>query len=50
MMKNIYDNDIYQEDIKNGLKKIKLFIEDVENKSILITGATGLIGSFIVEN
>lgn len=45
---NIYDNELYLEDIKN-VSELELPWEKLENKSILITGATGLLGSFLID-
>jgi UDP-glucuronate decarboxylase len=49
-MKNIYYNNTYQNDLDKCLKNIEIIAKKLENKSILITGATGLIGSFIVDS
>lgn len=48
-MKNIYYNNTYQNDLDKCLKNIGIIAKKLENESILITGATGLIGSFIVD-
>ncbi len=45
---DIYDNKLYLEDIKN-VSTLNLPWEKLENKSVLITGATGLLGSFLVD-
>lgn len=45
---NIYDNELYLEDIKN-VSELELPWEKLENKSVLITGATGLLGSFLID-
>lgn len=45
---NIYDNELYLEDIKN-VSELELPWENLEKKSVLITGATGLLGSFLVD-
>ena len=44
-MKNIFYNELYQKDLELCKKEI----ERLKNSSILITGANGLIGSFIVD-
>lgn len=46
-MKNIY-NEVYLEDLGVCIKAIKN-LNNMNNKRILITGATGLIGSYIVD-
>lgn len=45
---NIYDNPLYLEDIKY-VASIKLPWDILKDKSILISGATGMIGSFLVD-
>lgn len=47
-MRNIIENKLYQNDIQCCLKQI-VNLKELADKSILITGATGLIGSFIVD-
>ena len=42
------DNSIYREDIKY-VADLELSWEKLSNKSILITGASGLIGSFLID-
>ena len=42
------DNSIYREDIKY-VAGLELPWEKLDNKSILITGASGLIGSFLID-
>ena len=44
----LYDNDLYLEDIRY-VSEIDLPWEKLENKSIILSGATGLIGSFLVD-
>ena len=44
----IYDNNDYMDDI-NVVANLKLDWEKIHNKSIMISGATGLIGSFLVD-
>ena len=44
----LLDNDLYLEDIKR-LSEEKLDFQKLKNKSILITGARGLIGSFLID-
>lgn len=41
-------NNLYIEDIENTIKQVK-DIETLKNKSLFITGANGLIGSFIID-
>lgn len=45
---NLYESKIYSEDLKAAVNA-SVEIENLKNKSILITGATGTIGSFIVD-
>lgn len=45
---NIYDNMLYQEDIENTASCV-LPWDRLQDKSILISGATGMIGSFLVD-
>ena len=47
-MQKIYDNNLYIEDI-NTVASLQLPWEKLENKSIMISGATGMIGSFLVD-
>lgn len=44
----VYDIDLYKEDIKN-VAEMELPWEKFQDKSIMISGATGLIGSFLVD-
>lgn len=44
----IFENTLYKEDI-NYVATLALPWEKLQNKAILITGATGLIGSFLVD-
>lgn len=44
----IYDNKIYQADLKEAIDSVKSF-EKLKSKKIMITGASGLIGSFLVD-
>lgn len=46
---NIYSSNTYVEDINNMLKEFKYLFYELEGKRILITGATGLICSCIVD-
>ena len=41
-------NKLYLEDIKNAIKEINK-IDKLKNKAIFITGANGMIGSFIID-
>lgn len=43
------DNCVYNEDLKNAVLKNKSIWKDLKEKNILITGASGLIGSCIVD-
>ena len=45
---SIEDNVLYMEDIKY-LSELDLPWEKLKNKSIMITGATGLIGSCLID-
>lgn len=45
---NLYDNEFYMEDI-NFVASLELPWEKLKNKSIMLSGATGLIGSFLVD-
>ena len=45
---NLYQNKLYMEDIKY-VSKLELPWEKMCGKSILISGATGLIGSFLID-
>ncbi|MDE5780040.1 MAG: NAD-dependent epimerase/dehydratase family protein [Lachnospiraceae bacterium] len=45
---DFYQNDIYSDDLKTALHN-SIGLEHLKNQSVLLTGATGLIGSFIVE-
>ena len=45
---NIYNSHLYREDIKY-VSKVNLPWYKLHNKSILVSGATGLIGSFLVD-
>lgn len=45
---NLYNNKLYIEDIKY-VKELSLPWEKLRNKSIMLSGATGLIGSFLVD-
>ena len=47
-MINLYESDLYLEDI-HYVAALDLPWEKLKNKSILITGATGLVGSFLVD-
>lgn len=45
---NIYENALYQEDIDLGVS-LDIPWEKLQNKSIMISGSTGLIGSFLID-
>ncbi|MDW3709243.1 NAD-dependent epimerase/dehydratase family protein [Enterococcus faecium] len=45
---NIYDNALYKEDIQK-VAMLDIPWENFKNKSIMISGATGMIGSFLVD-
>jgi len=45
---DLYDNELYKEDL-NYVAKLALPWEKLQNSSILISGATGLVGSFLVD-
>ena len=47
-MKNLLDNENYIEDL-DYISKSNILWSELENKTILITGATGLIGSAIID-
>lgn len=47
-MKNLLDNILYREDI-DYVAKLDLPWEKLQNASVMITGACGLIGSFLVD-
>lgn len=44
----LYDNDLYQEDLEY-VRNLDLPWEKLQEKSVLLSGATGLIGSFLVD-
>lgn len=45
---NLYGNDLYQEDVRNTAG-LDLPWEKLKNSSILLSGATGLLGSFLAD-
>ena len=45
---NLYDNNLYMEDI-NYVGSLNLPWGKLKNKSLLLSGATGMIGSFLVD-
>ena len=45
---NLYDNEMYLEDI-NRVVNVAIPWEKLINKSVLLSGATGLLGSFLVD-
>ena len=46
---NIFNNELYLQDVENAATDNTIDWEKFENSKILITGASGLIGSFIVD-
>lgn len=44
----LYDNDLYQEDLEY-VRDLDLPWDKLQNKSVLLSGATGMIGSFLVD-
>lgn len=46
---NLLDNDLYQEDLKY-IANLDLPWDKLKNKSILLSGATGMIGSFLIDS
>ena len=45
---NLYDSKLYMEDVRY-VAGLDLSWEELQNKSILLSGATGLLGSFLVD-
>ena len=45
---NLLDNKLYNEDLKN-IKNLDINYNLLKDTNILISGATGMIGSFIVD-
>lgn len=45
---DLYNSNIYEEDLKRAISS-SVGIKEIQGKSILITGATGTIGSFLVD-
>ena len=45
---HLYDNELYTEDVRS-VASLRLPWEKLENRSILLSGAAGLIGSFFVD-
>lgn len=45
---NLYENELYKEDL-DYVAGLELPWDKLKNKSILISGATGLVGSFLVD-
>lgn len=45
---NLYDNNLYLDDI-NGVAGLALPWDKLQDKSLMLSGATGLIGSFLVD-
>lgn len=46
---NLLDNELYQEDLKY-IANLDLPWDKLKNKSILLSGATGMIGSFLIDS
>ena len=44
----LYENELYMEDV-NRIAELDLPWEKLSNKSILLSGATGMIGSFLID-
>ncbi len=44
----LYDNELYMEDV-NDIVKLDLPWEKLKNKKLMLSGATGLLGSFLVD-
>ena len=44
----LYQNDLYMEDVRY-VAGLNLPWEKLRNKSVLLSGATGLLGSFLVD-
>ena len=45
---NLYNNDLYQEDVRY-VSELNLPWEKLRHKKIMLSGATGMIGSFLVD-
>ena len=45
---NFYTSDLYMEDIRN-VAKLNLPWDKLNDKSVMLSGATGLLGSFFVD-
>lgn len=45
---NLYRNELYLEDVQK-IAHVKMPWEKLENKTVLISGSTGLLGSFLVD-
>ena len=45
---NLYENDLYMKDV-HDVSKIRFPWNKLKDKSIMISGATGLIGSFLID-
>ena len=45
---NLYENNLYMEDI-DYVKKLDLPWEKLKDRSLILSGAAGLIGSFLVD-
>ena len=45
---NLYDNELYKEDIQH-VCELDLPWDKLKNRSIMLSGATGMIGSFLVD-
>lgn len=45
---NLYENELYNEDVQY-VSGIDCLFKDLDNKKLLISGATGLIGSFFID-
>ena len=45
---NLYNSETYKKDIETAISSV-VGIEKLDGASVLITGASGLIGSFLVD-
>ena len=45
---NLYESELYKQDLRDSLKAVPC-VEELKNSSVMITGAAGLIGSYIAD-